>query len=257
MNQKTAWIIGASYGIGRALAENLNQQGWNLVLSARTEKPLKDLQKGLSSEGETWVVPCDVAKEPSLKKAYEKIQKISGKVDLVVFAAGIYTPTSLEQYNHKDALNTLNVNLSGAFNVFEVIRSHALDPRRPLHLVWVASVAGYRGLPNSGAYGASKAALINFAEVQRAELGAFNTKVQVVNPGFVKTRLTDKNTFQMPMLISPEKAAEYIARGLKSRRFDIAFPPFFAFILKLLRILPDFLYFKIAKRLDPPKAPPL
>ena len=166
----------------------------------------------------------------------------------MVFAAGIYTPMSLKHYNHQQSLETLNVNLTGAFNVFETLKEEALSEKR-CHFVWISSVAGYRGLPNSGAYGVSKAALINFAEIQRVELERHNTKVQVVNPGFVKTRLTDKNDFPMPSLLTSEQAANYIYKGLLKKGFEINFPPLFSFVMKALRIMPNWFYIYLIQKL--------
>lgn len=247
---RTAWIIGASSGIGKALALNLSRERYDLALSARSQEPLQDILKGLPKGPKNTSHPCDVSELKTLQAAYKAILGEHGKVDLMIFAAGVYTPMPLSEYDHKKSLATLDVNLTGALNTFEVIKEAATSKDHPLHLVWIGSVAGYRGLPNSCAYGISKAGLMSFAEIQRTELKELNTKVQLVSPGFVKTRLTDKNTFEMPMIISTEKAADYIAKGIKSDKFDIAFPPLFAFIMKLLRCLPDFLFFKIAKKMN-------
>lgn len=246
---KTVWIVGASAGIGKALALKLAQEGYNLVLSARTQKSLLDLQKLLPKNCQSLVAPCDVVSGESLKAALEKAKEKFGVVDTVVFAAGIYQPMFLKDYNHEMSLQTLEVNLKGAFNLYEVLYPQIVDSSSCLHLVWIASVAGYRGLPGAGAYGVSKAALINFAEIQRAEFFSFQTKVQVVNPGFVKTRLTDKNTFAMPLMITPEQASHYIFKGMKSDKFEISFPPLFIFYMKILKILPQKMYDFITRKL--------
>ena len=247
---KVAWIIGASSGIGKALAQRLSRDGYCLALSARSAVPLKKVLEELPKGGKNSSYPCDVSKLTTLEAAYKNILKAHGKVDLMVFAAGIYTPMPLTKYDHKKSLETVNVNLIGALNTFEVLKKAAISKDHPLHLVWIGSVAGYRGLPNSSAYGMSKAGLIAFAEIQHTELKDLNTKVQLVSPGFVKTRLTDKNAFEMPMIISAEQAADYIGNGIQSNKFDISFPPLFAFTMKILRILPDFLFFKIAKKMQ-------
>jgi len=245
MMSNTAWIIGASSGIGEALAYKLASEGYALTLSARREESLNALAKQLKDPEAHSVIPCDVSDLSSLRSAYEALEDLS----LVIFAAGIYEPMGMHEYNHDTALKTLSVNLTGAFNLYEVVQKQAIDPSKFLHIAWIASVAGYRGLPNSCAYGVSKAGMINLAEIQRTELEQFNTKVQVINPGFVKTRLTDKNDFQMPMIIPSEKAAEYIYKGLHTDRFEIAFPPVFALIMKLIRIFPDFIFFKLMQYL--------
>ncbi len=247
---KIAWIIGASTGIGKATARCLQDDGYGVVLSSRRKDSLVKAAKDMSSQTSVMTVPCDVTDLESLHTAKTQILNSHGKIDLVVFMAGIYDPMSLKDYDHKKALMTLDVNLKGAFHVFEAMRQEALDPLTPLHLAWTASVAGYRGLPNSGAYGASKAALINFVEIQKAELKNFNTKVQIINPGFVKTRLTDKNDFEMPMQISTTEAAESIKKGLRKSKFEILFPSAFGIIMKIIRMLPYWLYFKLAQKLN-------
>ena len=247
---KRIWIIGASTGIGREVARHLSQEGHRVALSARTKPALEELVKTLPQPDESLVAACDVTDPGSLQKAFKQITKAWGGLDVMIFAAGVYTPMMLKDFNLGICQDVLNVNLTGAFNVFDVMKESALNPNTPLHLVWVASVAGYRGLPSGAAYGASKAGLINFVEAQRTELRKCNTKVQVVNPGFVKTRLTNKNTFDMPMIMTPEKAAEKIVRGMKKRRFEIAFPWAFVLIMKTLSLLPNWLYFLIANKLD-------
>lgn len=246
--QKVAWVIGASTGIGRALALLLSHSGYGVAISARSASNLELVRKEVQESKDFVIFPCDVLNIDSIKAAYAGVIAHYGRVDLIIYAAGIYTPMPLKTFDLQKAHEILQINLGGAFNVFSVIKEHAysLDP---LHLVWIASVAGFRGLPNSGAYGASKAGLISFSEMMRAELAPYNTKVQVVNPGFVKTRLTELNDFPMPMLITPEDAAHYILEGISSNRFNITFPWTFGIFMKILRLMPDFLYFKIAKRM--------
>lgn len=246
---KVAWIIGASFGIGRSVALKLAEEDYVLALSARNSKPLEALLKEFPKNNSHSIHPCDVSKTKTLQKAYENIIKTHKQLDLVIFAAGIYWPMPLLKYDHKKSSEILDVNLGGALNTFEVVKDFATSREHFFHLVWIASVAGYRGLPNACTYGVSKAGLINFAETQRIELKALNTKVQVVNPGFVKTRLTDKNAFEMPSRISSERAANYIVKGMKSSKFEISFPPLFSFIMKVFRLMPDVLFFSIAENI--------
>lgn len=246
--QKVAWVIGASSGIGQSLALHLGRSGYRVAISARTLESLRRVQQEMTLGSDCAVFTCDVQDVSTLERAYQEILTHYTQVDLIIYAAGIYTPMPLQSFDLKKAQEILSINLGGAFNVFHVIKERAFSSH-PLHLVWIASVAGFRGLPNSGAYGASKAGLISWAEIMRTELEPFYTKVQVVNPGFVKTRLTDLNQFPMPMMITPEEAADAIVKGLKTNRFDITFPRVFGFFMKILRLMPDFLYFKIAKKL--------
>lgn len=243
---KACWIIGASSGIGHALAFELEREGYTLILSARTKDKLDQLKSQLNPQHDHQAIVCDVEDMASLRSAYAFIQLHFQNLDLMIYAAGTYTPMFLKDFDLKPALQTLQVNLLGAFNVFDVIKPLALDATKPFHMAWISSVAGYRGLPSSCAYGISKAGLTHFAEIQRVELAQHNTKVQVVTPGFVKTRLTDKNTYSMPFIITPEDAAKSIVKGLRSNTFNISFPFGFSFIMKLFRILPDFLFFFIS-----------
>lgn len=245
---KTAWIIGASSGIGHHLALQLARDGYAVALSARRQNALKKVAADLADSSQTYILPLDVMDLASIESARDRLLEQAGTIDLVVFAAGIYTPMPLEEFDLETSLQTLDVNLNGAFRVYHALKDFMQDPLTPFHMAWVASVAGYRGLPGAAAYGASKAALINFAEIQRSEMGEHNTKIQVINPGFVKSQLTDKNTFEMPMMISPEKAATYIIKGLHKDKFEIAFPPLFVFFMKLLRLMPYSLFFKVMQK---------
>ena len=146
-------------------------------------------------------VPLDVADDDNVKEAAKQIIDKWGKIDLVIFNAGIYEPSEIGQLDSKTAKKVLEVNLGGAFSAVASVLPHFIENKKG-HIALVASVAGYRGLPHSRGYGASKAGLISFAETLRAELSSQNIKVQVINPGFVKTRLTDKNDFNMPCIIT-------------------------------------------------------
>lgn len=241
------WIIGAGSGIGQALAKRLSFKNHKICLSSRRKDALETVRQELHGSDHL-VLPCDVVDSTSLQSAFDKIIETFGRLDKVIFAAGIYTPMPLQNYQHEDAIQTLDVNLKGAFTLFHVLHPYLFSKKSDIHLVWIASVAGYRGLPGSGAYGVSKAGLINFAEIQKLELQDLNTKVQLVNPGFVKTRLTDKNDFDMPQIITADKAARFIEKGMESTRFEISFPPLFTFFMRLLRVLPDRLYFYLVRK---------
>lgn len=248
---KTAWIIGASTGIGASLAKALWQEGYNLALTARTHQALEDLKASLPPLPlqHASIHACDVMSLLDLHGCYRQILVQHGSLDLAVYGAGVYTPMALKEFDVEKCTDILDVNLKGAFHTFDVLKDHALNPQKPLHIAWIASVSGYRGLPRSGAYGVSKAGLLYFAEIQRLELAGFQTKIQVINPGFVKTRLTDLNDFPMPQLMTADQAADHICRGLKGNKFEIAFPFGLVSLLKLIRILPQWLYFKVMARL--------
>ena len=235
---KNIWIIGASSGIGEALARELASQGASLALSARRQKQLDALNKDLGGEHE--VLPLDVTDVAALQSAVKTLQEKWSRIDSVIFMAAIYAPTMLNKLDIEQTHKMVDVNLNGAFNtVFATLP--ALEKGSQIALC--ASVAGYRGLPGGQPYSATKAAIINLAESLRAEQSRKGIDVKVINPGFVETPLTDKNDFDMPMITTPEKAAKAIAKGLKSRSFEIHFPKKFTFLVKLVSILPAPLYF--------------
>ncbi len=242
----SVWVIGASSGIGAALALLMAQNGYTVYISARSEEKLNKLADQHRS---IHVFPLDVTQPESLKITYRDIKQQFGPITTIVYAAGTYEPMPLERYDNVVAEKIIRTNLVGAYNTFSAVKDDAVNKNTPMHLVWVASVAGYRGLPQAAAYGPSKAALINFAEIQAIELKSLNTKVQVVNPGFVKTQLTEKNSFHMPQQISSEQAAEKIFEGIQGNKFSITFPQPFAGFFGFLQILPNRLYLWLMTKL--------
>jgi short-subunit dehydrogenase len=192
------------------------------------------------------IVPFDVADIKAMQKAYKTITKVVGVPSCIVHAAGVYSPMHARDLQLDKALQTLDVNLASALKLLSLVLPD-LRARRSGHLVFVSSVAGYVGLPNSMAYGASKAGLSNLAESLRIELAPENIKVQLVSPGFVKTRLTKQNDFTMPFLMEVEDAAARIVKGMKSSAFEIHFPRRFSYFMKLLRILPRPIFFWVMK----------
>lgn len=248
LQQKYIWIIGASAGIGAELATQLaNNEQAHIALSARNEKSLSRLKSELTGTQHV-VAPLDVTKLDTIKKAHTTICNAWPKIDMVIFNAGIYTPMKAQKMDLEKALSTIDINLNGALNTISVALPGLLKQQSG-SLVLIASVAGYSGLPRSLAYGASKAGLINLAESLRIELAPKNITVQLVCPGFVKTRLTEKNPFPMPCIIPVEKAATAIITGLKTSRFEIHFPKRFTYMLKLLSALPYWAYFALTKKL--------
>lgn len=241
-NDKHIWIIGASSGIGAALAKSLSGKGAILYLSARGKEKLDKLNQEL--DGKHTVLPVDVSDIQSLKNAITVIQK----VDSIINLAAIYDPTSLSDLTHDTTRKIININLIGTFNVVETALP-LLKKQGYGQLTLCGSVAGFRGLPNGQPYSATKAAVINLAESLRAEEQKNGLDIRVINPGFVKTPMTEKNDFDMPMAIQPAQAAEAIANGLLSNSFEIHFPKKFTYIMKLIQVLPAWLYFKLANKI--------
>jgi short-subunit dehydrogenase len=241
---KHVWIIGASSGIGMALAVELAAQGATLALSARSKDALIKLRGELGDTHQ--IFPLDVADTDMVVKTARAVHEAFKKIDSVICMAALYNPTSLDQIDMVETRQLIEVNLTGSFNVVFAALP-ILNEQNYGQLVLCGSVAGYRGLPKGQPYSATKAAVINLTESLKAENPHLDIKL--INPGFVRTPLTDKNDFKMPMMIEPAEAAKAIARGLQSTAFEIHFPKKFTYIMKLIQLLPYKLYFLVAKRM--------
>lgn len=239
---KRIWIVGASSGIGEALARHFDQLGACLVLSARNGDKLETLCKQLKNAS---ALPLDVSQAETVNRAFLKIKENWTDIDLVVTLAGTYSEMSVQHFNLGTIEQQIDVNLNGTLRVLDAVLPTFIEQKKG-HIAIVSSVAGYRGLPNSLGYGPSKAALINLAEALYLELKSFHVGVSLINPGFVDTPLTQPNTFPMPFLITPEKAAQEIVLGLEKGEFEIHFPKALTRSLRILRVLPYTIYFWLA-----------
>lgn len=241
MTQKVIWITGASSGIGEAVAKKYAQEGWSVAMSARSKDRLKDLD---DMHPNLYSYPCDVTNADSVVSTLEKIKVKFGRIDACILGAGTFVPDYLSDWDLEAFNKQVDLNIKGT-----ALCVHSLLPLFKKqgygHFAIISSVAGYRGLPRSLGYGATKAALINFTEALKIETKRYGLKVQIINPGFVKTPLTDKNDFEMPFLIEVDEAASQIYKKMQKNIFEIAFPRVFVYILKFLGLLPDSLYFKI------------
>lgn len=247
---KKVWIIGASSGIGAALAHELARRGATLAISARRSDELQALRTALTPAvvGEHHTLPLDVTDRAAFLAAAQAAQARLGRIDSVIFMAAAYQPGSVARMTADTLRQVVDVNLVAAFTCAEVLLP-ILRLQGSGQFALCGSVAGYRGLPNSQPYAATKAAIINLAETLRAEESRKGIDVRVINPGFVKTPMTDKNDFTMPMMIEPEDAARSIADGLEGDAFEIHFPKRFTFLMKVLRLLPDRVFFALMRRL--------
>lgn len=248
---KTAWITGASSGIGRELALALARRGIVVAASARSRDALEALAAEAGADAQSARIlptPLDVTDRAAVAAAAEAaIRVFRGPPDLVVLNAGTYLPMAAETFDAARFRTQVEVNLMGTVHMLEALLPACLAARRG-HIAIVASVAGYRGLPTGAAYGATKAALINLAESLKYDCDRAGVKLQIVNPGFVETPLTAKNEFAMPHLMPVGKAVARMIAGLQGSRFEITFPRRFTWQLKLLRLLPYRLYFAITRR---------
>lgn len=245
---RCVWLVGGSTGIGRATASLLHRHGAQVVVSARDALALDALASQLPG---TMALPLDATHVDELHQATRQLLARTGRIDLVMYCAGYYRPMQATAFNLAEALRHQDVNYVGALNLLDAVLPTLLRQAAagaPAHLSLVSSVAGYRGLPNALAYGPTKAALINLAEVLYLDLAPRGIGVSLVNPGFVDTPLTAQNQFRMPALISPETAAEAIVDGWRRGSFEIHFPKRFTRLLKALRPFPDGWYFSAVRR---------
>ena len=240
---RAVWLVGASTGIGRATASRLHQLGARVTVSARSPAGLDQfVAEHPGAQG----LALDATDAAAVQQAADALRQRHGRLDLVMYCAGHYRAMQAQSFDLADAVKHQQINYVGALNLLAatlpaLIRQGA--DGQPAHLSLVASVAGYRGLPHALAYGPTKAALINLAEVLYLDLSTRGVGVSLINPGFVETPLTAQNQFHMPALISPEAAALAILQGWAAGEFEIHFPKRFTRFLKALRALPDGLYF--------------
>jgi NAD(P)-dependent dehydrogenase (short-subunit alcohol dehydrogenase family) len=241
---QVVWLVGASTGIGRATAELLHARGATVIVSARSAATIEAFAKAHAG---SLAIPLDATDRAAMQQAAQRIVTDFGRIDLAVYCAGYYKAMRATQFDLDEALQHQRVNYVGALHLLDAVLPQLLAQRRG-HISLVASVAGYRGLPNSLAYGPTKAALINLAQTLYLDLQPQGLAVSVVNPGFVETPLTSHNQFDMPALISPEKAAQEIVKGWESGAFEIHFPKRFTLWLKALSHVGDGVYFKAIRR---------
>jgi NAD(P)-dependent dehydrogenase (short-subunit alcohol dehydrogenase family) len=245
---KTVWLVGASSGIGRALAHALHGLGARVIVSARQQALLDEFVRVHPG---AVALSLDVMDEAAIQAATQSIVRSHGAIDLCLYCAGYYKPMSATAFDLADALRHLDVNYIGALKLLNALLPQLLlqaKQGRGGHISLISSVAGYRGLPKALGYGPSKAALSHFAEALYLDLNGLGLGMSVIHPGFVETPLTAQNDFKMPALIRPEQAADAILKGWARGVFEIHFPKRFTFVMKLLRLLPDRLYFPLVQR---------
>ncbi|MDA9929996.1 SDR family NAD(P)-dependent oxidoreductase [Alphaproteobacteria bacterium] len=248
------FITGASSGIGAALATRLLAEGHHVSAVARREDRLQKLAPdiGLAGTRETktgnlWTAACDVSDATPLNTAIENAIKAQGPVDVAILNAGIYVPQDGMDIDPAIYAKHMEVNYMGVVNALPALIRCMRSPDSQLggQIAIVSSVAGWRGLPKAAAYGPTKAALISLAESLRFDLGPRGIDVRVICPGFVETESTAVNDYEMPGMISAQRAADEILAGLKSSKFLIHFPKSFTRKIGWLRWLPDRMFFRL------------
>jgi len=227
---KTYWLIGASEGLGRALAGLMAAEGAHMILSARNGDRLEALAASLPNAR---ALPMDVTDTGSIQSATAEL----GEIDGVIYCAGAYEPMTAQNWDVEQALKVSEVNFTGALRSLGHVVP-GLAAKGAGHIVLIGSLAGFRGLPGAIGYSASKGALMQLAENLFMDLRGTGVKVQQINPGFIKTRLTEKNSFDMPFILSAEEAAIRTLRAMQTRRFATSFPWPMAVFFRLGSVLP-------------------
>jgi NAD(P)-dependent dehydrogenase (short-subunit alcohol dehydrogenase family) len=240
---RRAWIVGASSGIGRAVAEALHARGAEVVVSARSADALEAFAAAAPRRR---ALPLDVTDRAAVEAACAQLFA-DGPVDFVLYCAGHYRPMRATAIDTDELIRHQRINVEGALLLIAACVPRLLAQRHG-HLSLVGSVAGYRGLPQALAYGPTKAALANLAEILYLDLRPHGIGVSLVSPGFVRSRLTAQNSFRMPALITPEAAAAEMLRGWARGAFEIDFPKRFTFWLRLIRHFGPRLYFPLIRR---------
>ena len=247
--KKIIFVTGASSGIGKALSVKFANSGWKVLASARRLDLLKKLDKESNSLNSIIPIKMDITNKKTVSSQVNKTIKKYGIPDIVLLNAGTNNPNSKNIFSIEETEQIFKINFFGTLNCL-----HALLPflKKKINsqVIFMSSVAGYRGLPYAAAYCSSKSAITTFAESIYNQCKNLGIAIRVINPGFVKTPLTDKNKFKMPMIIPVEKAADIIYKKIIfSKKFEINCPWLFCFIMKILKILPNSLYLSLTQLL--------
>ncbi len=236
---KRYWLVGASEGLGAALAHKINAAGAEVIVSARNADRLEELVQSLP--GRARAVAMDVRDDASVTEAAAEV----GDIDGLVYLAGVYWPMPSTEWQAEEVTAMADVNFTGAVRVLGAVIP-GMVARDAGHVVLTGSLSGFRGLPGAIGYTASKAGVMNLAESMRADLWRTGVRVQLANPGFIKTRLTDKNNFKMPFIMSPEDAAQEMFELMcDDSAFQRHVPRLFSYLFRLSRFLPDWAYYRL------------
>lgn len=235
---KRYWLVGASEGLGLSLAQLMSRAGAEVILSARSEDRLAEALATLPGKGRA--VACDVSDAASVRAAAQSV----GEVDGVVYLAGVYWPTKTQDWNPDQVEAMCDINFTGCARVLGAVVP-GMVARGKGHVVITGSLSGFRGLPGSIGYTASKAGVMSLAECMYADLRDSGIDVQVANPGFIRTRLTAKNDFSMPFLMEPEGAAREMFEHMNTDTFKKSFPMVFSWVFRLSQFLPDWAYYRL------------
>ncbi len=237
-NGKRYWVVGASVGLGREVARQISAMGATVIVSARSESDLRSLAE--ECPGPVEVVSMDVASDDSVASAAGR----AGHVDGIVYIAGVYWPLKAQEWVGDQVVKMLDINLTGAARVLGHVVPSMVE-RDAGHIVICGSLAGFRGLPGAIGYGASKAGIMSLAESMHMDLRKTGIDVQLINPGYIRTRLTDKNDIPMPFIMEPEVAARHFVDHMQTDSFSKSYPRLFSSFFRFTQFLPNFIYYRL------------
>ena len=235
---KRYWLVGASEGLGRAVAQKISAAGAEVIVSARSEDRLQSLVEELP--GKASYVTVDVVDREAVEAAAKEV----GEIDGVIYLAGAYWPMKAGEWDNEKADMMGEINFLGASRVVGAVIGDMVK-RGSGHIVLTGSLSGFRGLPGAIGYASSKAGIMALAESMQADLRTSPIKVQLVNPGFIKTRLTEKNDFNMPFIMTAEEAASEVFDHMNTDGFKKSFPLLFSWVFRGSQLLPDWLYYRL------------
>jgi NADP-dependent 3-hydroxy acid dehydrogenase YdfG len=235
---KKYWLVGASEGLGQALAQIMSRAGVEVIVSARNAERLAQVVAELP--GTARAVAVDVASDASVAAAAAEV----GPVDGVVYLAGVYWPQAAQGWDAAQVTAMCDINFTGCARVIGAVMPQ-FNARGTGHVVITGSLSGFRGLPGAIGYAASKAGTMALAECMQADLRGTGIRVQVANPGFIRTRMTDKNDFRMPFLMEPDQAAQAMWEHMNTDAFKKSFPMLFSWVFRLSQFLPDWAYYRL------------
>tara|TARA_B100000214_G_scaffold365096_1_gene332459 strand:+ start:253 stop:1011 length:759 start_codon:yes stop_codon:yes gene_type:complete len=248
---QTIWITGGSSGIGFAVAKKFLKKNWSVVISSSNNYKLEQASlklKKYAKNNNIFSLVCDITNYDQVNETVSKIEKEISTIDIALLGAAAYSPNKTQDFDIKNYELLINVNLKGTINCIDVLKKFMKN--RNDHISIISSPVGFRGMPTAGAYGMTKAAQLNLVESLYFDFKKLNIKISVINPGFIDTESTRLNSFKMPMLKTPEYAAEKIYKGLTGKyRFEIYFPFIVVFFVKIMRVLPLKIYALIWNKL--------
>ncbi len=247
---KVALVTGASSGMGKAVCLKLAKEGCRVGLLARRAELLKELEQKINDQGgKAIALPTDVLKEDQVQGAVQTLLASWGQIDIAVANAGVGRFHRVAKLTTENIHSIMDLNFYGAWHIFEAVLPGMLN-RGEGHLVGISSIASFRGLPKSGPYSASKAALTKLMESARVELKPKGICCTVIHPGYVHTPLADQNRMPMPFILEADQAAVKIVKFIKQGRSEAVFPWQMALVMPLYRLLPNKIYDRLAKNFN-------